>query len=43
MKLERIFVEVFRDKITQELRSNLTTTNKKVQKRKIKKLKEKER
>lgn len=42
MKLGRIFVEVFRNKITQELKSNLTTTNKKVQKRKIKKLKQKE-
>lgn len=35
-------MEVFRDKVTQELKSNLTTTNKKVQKRKIKKLKQKE-
>lgn len=42
LKLERLFVEVFRDKVTEELKSNLTTTNKKVQKRKIKKLKQKE-
>lgn len=42
MILERIFVETFRDKITQDLKSNFTSTNKKVQRRKIKKLKERE-
>lgn len=42
MKLERIFIEVFREKITADLKSNFTSTNKKVQKRKIKKLKQRE-
>ena len=42
MKLERIFVEQFRQCINSKLKSQFTTQNKKVQKRKIKKLKKKE-
>ena len=42
MKLERIFVDQFRQCINSKLKSQFTTQNKKVQKRKIKKLKKKE-
>jgi hypothetical protein len=42
MMLERIFVDTFRDKINLDLKSKFVSTNKKVQKRKIKKLKQKE-
>ena len=40
MKLERIFVEAVREHVNFQLKSQFTTSNKKVQKRKIKKLKE---
>ena len=42
MKLERIFVDSFREKITSDLKTKFTSTNKKVQKRKIKKIKQRE-
>ena len=42
MKLERIFIDQFRQHINSKLKSQFTTQNKKVQKRKIKKLKKKE-
>ena len=42
MKLERVFIDVFRTKTNDSLKSKFTTTNKKLQKRKMKKLKEQE-
>ena len=42
MKLERVFVDCFREMINLKLKQQFTSTNKKVQKRKIKNLKKKE-
>ena len=42
MCLERQFVDCFRERTTSQLRSQFTTTNKKLQKRKIKKIKQRE-
>jgi len=42
MCLERVFVDCFRERTTSQLRSQFTTTNKKLQKRKIKKIKQRE-
>lgn len=42
MKLERLFMDQFRDHITSKLQGRYTTANKKLRKKKVRKLKKKE-
>jgi hypothetical protein len=42
MRMERIFIDTFRNMVTSKLKSQFTTANRRLQKKKIKKLKQKE-
>ena len=42
MRMERIFIDAFRNMVTSKLKSQFTTANRRLQKKKIKKLKQKE-